>query len=209
MDSDSKEPSEASTGSYKLSFFQKIILRGITIILLVQFFAVCDDESRQEKKEIILDLFDQLQSELLSELQDSIRKNGPAASINICKTLSPKKEKELSAKYPGLSIRRISDKNRNPSHAPNEWEAKTLEEWKSWIRTGKPPFTVFESNSSEMRAMKPIIIASETCLKCHGPKDKMDANVRRELEKNYPNDKAFGYSVGELRGAFSATWKRF
>ena len=39
------------------------------------------------------------------------------------------------------------------------------------------------------------------CLTCHGTDIKAD--VRAELTRYYPADKATGFRLGELRGAFS------
>ncbi|EQA37991.1 PF11845 family protein [Leptospira inadai serovar Lyme str. 10] len=161
-----------------------------------------------EKKEIIKTLFEELQADLLKELQESIKKNGIASSIAVCKTISPAKEQELSAKYPGLRLRRISEKNRNPEHAPNEWEAKVIQDWKQFSKTGNPPYMFFESSPQELHALKPILLANETCLKCHGSSEAIDAKTKAALLRLYPNDKATGYKLGDLRGAFSASWKR-
>ena len=38
------------------------------------------------------------------------------------------------------------------------------------------------------------------CLNCHG--NSIDKKVLREIKKNYPDDKAIGYNLGEIRGAF-------
>lgn len=192
----------------KSSLFRKIILQGTAIAILIHFFAVCDRNQDLEKKEIIKALFEELQADLLKELQESIKKNGIASSIAVCKTISPAKERELSAKYPGLKLRRISEKNRNPEHAPNEWEAKVITDWKQFAKKGTPPYMFFESAPQELRALKPILLANETCLKCHGPTEKIDAKTRAALMQLYPDDKATGYKLGDLRGAFSATWKR-
>jgi hypothetical protein len=50
------------------------------------------------------------------------------------------------------------------------------------------------------RYMRPIIMR-ETCLACHGPSVAQD--VKAEIAKYYTDDKAVGFNLGELRGAFS------
>jgi len=43
------------------------------------------------------------------------------------------------------------------------------------------------------------IDVQKACLKCHGSKDHRPNFVK----KGYPNDKAFGFIVGDLRGIYS------
>ena len=46
---------------------------------------------------------------------------------------------------------------------------------------------------------KPTV--GEVCLKCHG--ENIDPAVKAKLGELYPNDKATGYKLGDLRGAFT------
>ena len=41
------------------------------------------------------------------------------------------------------------------------------------------------------------------CLNCHGSEDKMAPEVKARLSELYPNDKATGYSEGQIRGALT------
>jgi hypothetical protein len=42
-----------------------------------------------------------------------------------------------------------------------------------------------------------------TCLVCHGEAEAQPAALREALASAYPHDRATGYAVGDLRGAFS------
>jgi len=42
------------------------------------------------------------------------------------------------------------------------------------------------------------------CLTCHGPTESIPEDVRAALRERYPDDKATGYAVGDLRGALWA-----
>ncbi len=50
--------------------------------------------------------------------------------------------------------------------------------------------------------MKPIY-AEKACLNCHGEKNKIKPAIRQFLERKYPNDQAFGYKEGDIRGGIS------
>jgi hypothetical protein len=45
----------------------------------------------------------------------------------------------------------------------------------------------------------------KVCLTCHSKN--VASKVKKEIHKYYPNDKATGYSLGEIRGAFSLSKK--
>ncbi len=47
------------------------------------------------------------------------------------------------------------------------------------------------------------------CLKCHGlPGKDIDANTLALLQKKYPEDKATGYKLGDLRGAWKISFSK-
>jgi len=45
------------------------------------------------------------------------------------------------------------------------------------------------------------IPVKEVCLNCHG--NNVSKEVLRQIKEYYPDDKAIGYQLGEIRGAFS------
>ncbi|MBV5321708.1 MAG: DUF3365 domain-containing protein, partial [Sulfuricurvum sp.] len=44
---------------------------------------------------------------------------------------------------------------------------------------------------------KPIVINNEACLKCHG---NVEGDLAKAITAAYPEDKATGYKMGDLRG---------
>jgi len=63
---------------------------------------------------------------------------------------------------------------------------------------------VEEGGKKEFRFMKAIgmpPLEQMPCLKCHG--ENIDPKVAAKLDELYPNDKARGYKVGDIRGAFT------
>ncbi|RHX85390.1 Tll0287-like domain-containing protein [Leptospira stimsonii] len=185
---------------------KNLLARALAFFLFVQFFIVCDRGQNQEKKEILLKLIGDFQVDLQKNLQTAIQKQGVVAALEVCKTISPQKEEEIKQEFPAIKIRRVSEKPRNPNHKPEEWEARIFKEWAEAIQTGMPPYTVILSEPSGIKILKPIVLENPTCLKCHGgPKD-ISPGVAKKIAELYPNDQATGYKLGDLRGAFSATW---
>ena len=50
------------------------------------------------------------------------------------------------------------------------------------------------------RVLQPIVIA-EPCLACHGAAETIAPAVTEVLAARYPNDRATGYALGDMRGA--------
>jgi uncharacterized protein (UPF0335 family) len=47
------------------------------------------------------------------------------------------------------------------------------------------------------------------CLKCHGTTDKqMERETYSKIKELYPNDKAIGYDVNEVRGIWSISFDK-
>nr|WP_103028179.1 DUF3365 domain-containing protein [Salinibacter altiplanensis] len=98
----------------------------------------------------------------------------------------------------GWAVQQLATKYRNPAHEPDE-EARQLhkafasshELTDRWIRTTR-------NGHKGWRYARRITVQS-SCLACHGPKEK-----RPDFVKNgYPDDRAYGFKQGDLRGIYS------
>ena len=147
-----------------------------------------------------------LSERLRSSLGAAIKSKGVAASLSHCQTLSPDLVTNASDEF-GFEAERTALRLRNPEHAPDEWELKVLQLFQAKIGGGADPakleyaeiLTTAEGDKL-FRYMRPIMMA-DMCLACHGPDVKQD--VKSEIARYYPDDKALGFKLGELRGAFS------
>ncbi|MBI3082695.1 MAG: DUF3365 domain-containing protein, partial [Gemmatimonadetes bacterium] len=54
----------------------------------------------------------------------------------------------------------------------------------------------------ELQYLRPILV-DRRCLACHGDPATFIPEVRAVLAQRYPEDRATGYAVGDLRGAVS------
>jgi hypothetical protein len=108
----------------------------------------------------------------------------------------------------GIFIRRVSFKNRNPNNYPDDFEKKVLNKFEMLKKNNelddKTDYSeiVKEGEFTYLRYLKPIVIQAE-CLNCHGTKDAMMPEVKELIATKYPEDEAFGYTIGDLRGAVS------
>jgi hypothetical protein len=61
---------------------------------------------------------------------------------------------------------------------------------------------VTEGGRETLRYLKPLV-AGTMCLTCHGQKAAIPPGVQAVLAREYPDDRATGYSAGDVRGAVS------
>ena len=112
---------------------------------------------------------------------------------NVCGAVF-KRAKEIAEKE-GFKIRHAAVKNRNPNFAAKQDEIKILEAFDK-DRDMKDKWDTVEMEGKKyLRYMRPIFV-EEACTACHGSKDKRPKFI---VEK-YPNDRAFDFKVGDLRG---------
>ena len=141
---------------------------------------------------------------LQAELKTAMQAGGPVAAIAVCNTQAMPITAKVAAEQ-GMQLSRVSLKNRNPANAPNEWQVSVLEGFDRQKAAGKDitklawSEAVNVDGSQEFRFMK-AIPTGELCLKCHG--SQLAREVSQVLSDIYPEDKATGYSVGDIRGAF-------
>jgi hypothetical protein len=145
---------------------------------------------------------------LLEVLKEEIDKGGHAQAISVCRDKAPAMAKGLSEKT-GWAIRRVSLKNRNPKAVPDAWEAGVLREFEQRLAAGQSPVTMDKSEvvvidgQKTMRYMK-ALPTQELCMNCHGKPNKVSDEVQTKLKELYPDDKATGYDLGQIRGAITA-----
>lgn len=188
---------------------KKIISAALlcTMPLSVSF---ADDDAKKyaaESKAVVKEFFDQLKG----ELGKSMKAGGPVATIEVCNTTAPAIAQNLSEKH-GMKVARTSLKTRNSKNAPDAWEEKVLQKFEERRAAGENPaemahFEIIEQNGQKnFRFMKAIgmpPLEQMPCLKCHG--ENIDPKITAKLDELYPDDKARGYKVGQIRGAFTLT----
>ena len=142
---------------------------------------------------------------LKGSLVAAMKSSGPIEAINVCNKVAPEIASELSKKY-GMEIARTSLKVRNSNNAPDHWEKTVLNAFEERKLEGEAVKTLTfsekttDDGSQEMRMMKAIPTGG-VCLICHG--SNIAEPVQASLDKLYPNDQATGFSLGDIRGAFT------
>jgi hypothetical protein len=140
------------------------------------------------------------------ELHTALKNGGPKAAIGACTSIAPDLDAVVSEEMT-IEISRTALKFRNADNAPDPWEQAGLEGFVKQMAEGADPrklevhdVTVTTEGQKLFRYMRPIIMG-ENCMACHGPN--LPGDIKSEIARTYPDDKAYGFNVGELRGAFT------
>ncbi|OYY60407.1 MAG: hypothetical protein B7Y51_11840 [Burkholderiales bacterium 28-67-8] len=144
---------------------------------------------------------------LLQVLTDAIAKSGAADAVTVCQDVAPKMAK-VASEQSGWQIRRVSLRNRNPKAVPDAWERETLEDFDRRAAAGEPAASLERTTVQTVdgKALQRYMRALPTqgmCLSCHGSADQLAPGVAERLKALYPEDRAVGYSLGQIRGAMT------
>ncbi len=147
---------------------------------------------------------------LSSQLKSAMKAGGVQNAIGFCNAAALPITDSLSNEHNAI-IKRTSLKLRNPQNFPDSLEAKMLDMYQIMSRMRNPVMVpkILVKSESEIQFYAPIMIANETCLKCHGVIGKtMKADDYAIIKQYYPNDKAIDFKLGQFRGMWSITLKR-
>lgn len=142
------------------------------------------------------------QHALLLNVMQAAKTGGIAKAVDYCNIKAMPLTDSLSQNTNSI-IKRLSDKNRNPSNA-----IKTTEDSLAWSKIKEIMSDTLYTNkhfvthhNNNVYYYKAITIAIPACLNCHGNEGSdLSAETLQIINTKYPHDKATGYKMGELRG---------
>ena len=157
-----------------------------------------EPELRKEAMNIVKIFSDTLKP----KLKEAIQSGGIEHAIKVCSVEAPKIAYDLSAQT-GWSIKRVSLKPRNTNNArPDTFERNILTKFD--LHQAKSDSSTLlqysEIVNNKYRYMKAQAVEG-ICLNCHG--SSISADAKKTLNQYYPEDLATGYTLGDIRGAFS------
>lgn len=184
----------------------------------IQFFAVLNilllacsqsaqaDNNNEKLKQEAISIVKKFGGTLKPRLENALKTGGPAHAIQVCSAQAPEIADQLR-KETGWDIKRVSLKARNDSTAiPSAWEKNILKQFDQRQSKGESAekMAYAEVVDGEFRFMK-AQGTEPMCLTCHG--ETLSPDIEAALKEKYPLDKARGYSLGQIRGAFSLAKK--
>lgn len=147
---------------------------------------------------------DGLGHELMGLLLATLESQGPTAAIAYCADSAQSRTAALNTD--NVHVRRVTMQPRNLTNAPDALEEELLRHFAVQQAAGRLPsdtsIWVGTGADRELRYLRPILV-QQGCLACHGDPAGFVPAVRTALARHYPDDRATGYAVGELRGAIS------
>lgn len=140
----------------------------------------------------------------MGKISEKYAEGGYEAAAEFCSMKAYPLTDSLANEYK-IFLKRVSNKNRNPDNVPSNLEKQVLEAYEYSIEQGDEigANVQFMRSGDSILYNKPIRIPSELCLNCHGSPGQISKEVQAILKKEYPNDKATDYKVGDLRGMWS------
>jgi hypothetical protein len=158
-------------------------------------------EALTEARKVSNQLAEKVRGLLLQEIE----KGGFSSAVRVCSELAQEMTLQFNART-GHHVRRVSLKYRNPKNVPDAYEQRKLEEFN--ILNQKKELSneysevVEEQGKKYLRYLKPLIVAP-LCITCHGSKENIPQEVKNILAERYPDDRATGFLVGDVRGAIT------
>ncbi|HSP41268.1 MAG TPA: DUF3365 domain-containing protein [Luteolibacter sp.] len=142
---------------------------------------------------------------LSAELAAALEKGGPLAAIPVCAERAGEITREVAVRK-HLDIVRLSDRPRNPAQEATGDDLAAIDRFRTEIQASRqlqPSVKAAADGTTTVRI--PIIITQPLCLQCHGSDDDVAAATREAIAQSYPNDRARGYSLNDLRGIWKIT----
>ncbi len=159
------------------------------------------DELKKEGAELIA----AFASELKTNLQGAIKAGGLVQGIELCSLKAT--DIALSHSSSNWTVSRTTLKPRNVDNLPSSDETLALLGFERQLSQGVPIQDMLYTRQQEdgsFLVMK-AIPTQALCLACHG--ESISEEVQTVLREKYPQDKATGYKEGQIRGAFSLTYR--
>ena len=184
-----------------MKFIQIFIVMSLLITNISHSETIETNKSEilNEAKDLLKETSKQYKNTLIQGLQH----NNLIKALKYCN----KEVKQLISKdnEKGFAIKRVSLRPRNKNNYPNLYEKEILEKFnKLSLKDNKKLVLehseiIKDKNNNKFVYIKAIRI-KEVCLNCHG--SNINDDLKKEIEKLYPDDKAINYKLNDIRGAF-------
>lgn len=161
-----------------------------------------DDQIVEKGDQVSSMLVQRLGGELKAQMQN----NGAIGALHFCSQNALSLTEQV-AKETHTSLKRVSTNERNPLNKATADEAALLKKWSDLLKNNQPlpPSAIVNLSPNTAVYYKPIVINNEACLKCHG---NVEGELAKAIKAAYPEDKATGYKMGDLRGMIAVTIER-
>ena len=141
----------------------------------------------------------QTQKVLAKNLVNEINTKGTLHAVTFCSAEAYPLTDSMALAL-DVQMKRVSDQARNPNNKANKQEAAYIAKSKEFLEKGEMVKPKMTEVNGRMVGYYPII-TNQLCLQCHGSQGgEVLSETFTQIKNLYPNDKAIGYEVNELRG---------
>lgn len=168
--------------------------------------------SDQELNDLALErgnlISEKTQIALASQLKRVVENKGVKDALEYCNVRAYPIVDSLETAFQA-GIKRASHRTRNQADKPDQNEQEIIRNYLRNMEEGKVPEVQVIIDSATVHYYKPIILNAPLCLNCHGSENEdIDAENLRVIRSLYPEDKATGHQMGDLRGIWSITFRK-
>ena len=179
----------------------------IFIVLFLLITSITNSETSETIKLVILKEAKNLLKETAKQYKNTLIKGLQHNNLKEALKYCNKEVEQLVSKdnEKGFAIKRVSLRPRNKNNYPNLYEKEILEKFNKLILIDNKDLALEHSdiikdeNNNKFVYIKAIRI-KEVCLNCHG--SNINDDLKKEIKKLYPDDKAINYKLNDIRGAF-------
>jgi nitrate reductase cytochrome c-type subunit len=140
-------------------------------------------------------------------LMKAIQEKGTDGAVEFCNLRAIALTDSISI-MKNAQIKRVSDKPRNPGNKANKEELEYIATFKEQLASGVEVDPIVVPGKEEVTVYYPIT-TNTMCLQCHGkPNEQVKPSTLATLSGLYPEDKAVGYDVNEVRGIWSVVFDK-
>lgn len=141
-------------------------------------------------------VFADIRTAHVTEITHALASGGPGSAIAVCHQSSADAIERVKREK-GFDLGRTSDRLRNPTNLPKPWAAAVVTKYAGAKASAIDGFYVdLGDRIGVIRPIEELAI----CAGCHGPADRLEPRVRKELTERYPADHATGFKTGDIRG---------
>ena len=177
------------------------------IVLFLLITSISNSESSETNKSVILNEAKNLLKETAKQYKNTLIKGLQHNNLKKALKYCNKEVEQLVSKdnEKGFAIKRVSLRPRNKNNYPNLYEKEILEKFNKLSLIDNKDLALEHSdiikdeNNNKFVYIKAIRI-KEVCLNCHG--SNINDDLKKEIQKLYPDDKAINYKLNDIRGAF-------
>ena len=180
----------------------------IFIVISLLITNISNSETTETNKPLIFNeakiLLKETAKQYKNTLIEGLQHNDLKKALKYCnkeveKLISNDNEKDYT-------IKRVSLRPRNKNNYPTLYEKEILEKFNKlslednkYLALEHTEIIKDENNNNKFVYAKAIRI-KEVCLNCHG--SNINNDLKKEIQKLYPDDKAINYKLNDIRGAF-------